>query len=70
MYALTLVASKFFFKTPKSKYFRLFRPFRVFCNYIILLLLYKGSHKQYIKEWAWLIPRKLYLQEQSWASPG
>ena len=50
MYALTPVTSKVFFKTSKSKYFRLCREYRVRCNNITLLLSYKISHKQYIKE--------------------
>lgn len=47
------VLAKVFCKGLGSKYFRLFRPSKLCCNYSTLLQ-DKSSHRQYVYEWAWL----------------
>ena len=52
----------FFCKELDSKYFMLWEPYGLHCNYPTLLS-HKSSHRKHVSEWTWLCSNKTLLTE-------
>ena len=56
-----------FCKWPDRKYSRLFEPDGLCCNYSVLLLWLRSSHRQYSSKWVWLCSNKtLIMDNEIW----